>query len=222
MIDLHTHSLLSDGALIPSEHVRRLEVLGYSAVAITDHADSSNLDFLIPRIVNVAKELNESQSLMVIPGIEITHVPPKKIGDFVLRSRELGAELVIVHGETISEPVAPGTNRAGLESGADILAHPGLITYEESELAANNNILLEISSRAGHSLTNGHVVKMAELAGAKLILNSDAHTPNDFLTFEYAIKVVEGAGLSSDSFSKLLSNARSLIKRKGFLLMLLN
>ena len=43
MIDLHTHSLFSDGALVPSEHVRRVEVLGYEAIAITDHADDSNI-----------------------------------------------------------------------------------------------------------------------------------------------------------------------------------
>ena len=54
MIDLHTHTFFSDGELVPAEHLRRVEVLGYEAVAITDHADSSNLDFIsalvIPRI----------------------------------------------------------------------------------------------------------------------------------------------------------------------------
>ncbi len=53
MIDLHTHSIFSDGELVPAEHLRRVESLGYEAVAITDHADSSNLDFIIPRIVKI-------------------------------------------------------------------------------------------------------------------------------------------------------------------------
>ncbi|MBK5100108.1 MAG: histidinol phosphate phosphatase domain-containing protein, partial [Desulfobacteraceae bacterium] len=87
MIDLHTHSLFSDGELIPSELVRRAEAIGYRAVALTDHADSSNLDFIIPRIVKVAKELNEAQSVKVVPGVELTHVPPSLIGRLVVKAR---------------------------------------------------------------------------------------------------------------------------------------
>jgi len=216
MIDLHTHSLFSDGELIPSELVRRLEYLGYSAVAITDHNDSSTLDFIVPRIVRVAKDLNSSQSVKVIPGVELTHIPPKLIGSLVNKARELGAELIVIHGESIVEPVAPGTNRAGLEAGADILAHPGLITKEEVKLAAEKGIFLEISARAGHSFTNGHVARLANEVGASLVLNSDAHAPRDLITEDFACKVVEGAGLSSDSLSTLLSNARLLLKKIGY------
>lgn len=216
LIDLHTHSLFSDGELIPSELVRRLEFLGYSAVAITDHADSSSLDFVIPRMVQVAEDLNRSQSVRVVPGIELTHVPPDLIGSLVKKARKLGAKLVVIHGETIVEPVAPGTNRAGLHAGADIIAHPGLITIEEVRLAAEKEILLEISARAGHSFTNGHVARLACESGANLILNSDAHAPKDFMTQEFARSVVEGAGLPPDSLTKLLSNSRQLLEKSGY------
>jgi histidinol phosphatase-like PHP family hydrolase len=216
MIDLHTHTLFSDGVLIPAELVRRLESLGYSAVAITDHADSSLLDFTIPRIVKVAEELNQSQSVKVIPGIELTHIPPDLIARNVKKSRELGAKLVLIHGETIVEPVAPGTNRAGLDAGADMIAHPGLLTTEEVKLAAEKGIFLEISARAGHSFTNGHVARLANEVGTKLILNSDAHAPRDFMTEEFANKVVEGAGLPPNSLSALLSNARQLLEDIGY------
>jgi histidinol phosphatase-like PHP family hydrolase len=216
MIDLHTHTLFSDGVLIPAELVRRLEFLGYSAVAITDHADSSLLDFTIPRIVQVAEELNQSQSVKVIPGIELTHIPPDLIDRNVNKSRELGAKLVVIHGETIVEPVAPGTNRAGLEAAADMIAHPGLVSREEVKLAANRGIYLEISARAGHSFTNGHVARLANEVGAKLILNSDAHAPRDFMTEDFACKVVEGAGLQPDSLSTLLSNASQLLETIGY------
>lgn len=216
MIDLHTHSLFSDGVLVPSEHIRRFEVLNYSAVAITDHTDSSNLDFVIPRIVKVADDLNESQSVKVIPGVEITHVPPSLIGTLVKNARTLGAKLIVIHGETVVEPVAPGTNRAGIEAGADILAHPGLITEEDAALAKENGVLLEISARAGHSITNGHVAKIASKVGAGLILNSDAHSPRDFMTEVFAHKVVEGAGVSSVTLSSVLSNASLLLEKAGY------
>lgn len=216
MIDLHTHSFFSDGELIPSELVRRAEAIGYNAVAITDHADSSNLDHIVPRIVQVAMDLNRSQSVKVIPGVELTHVPPDLIAVLLKRSRELGAKIVVIHGETIVEPVAPGTNRAGLEAGADIIAHPGLLSRDEARMASEKGILLELTSRKGHSLANGHVVKLAAETGAKLLLNSDAHSPGDFLSEPFARKVVEGAGLSPGALSQLLANARSLLEKIGY------
>ena len=216
MIDLHTHSLFSDGELLPSELVRRVAALGYSAVAITDHGDGSNLDFIIPRIVQVSQELNGSQDVRVIPGVEITHAPPALMKSLVERSRALGAELVLIHGESTVEPVAPGTDRAGLEAGADIIAHPGLITIEEVKMAAERDIMLEISARGGHSLTNGHVARLAQDAGARLLLNSDAHAPRDLMTRDFAGKVAEGAGLPRDALATMLNNAEWLLERIGF------
>ncbi len=216
MIDLHTHSLFSDGELVPSELVRRMEVIGYEAVAITDHADSSNIDFIVPRLVSVSLDLNKIQRIKVIPGVELTHVPPSLIDTVSKRARELGALLVVVHGESIVEPVAPGSNRAGIEAGADILAHPGLITREDALLAAERGVFLEISGRSGHSFTNGHVVKVATDAGARLILNSDSHAPGDFMTREFASKVVQGAGLPEGSLEDLLANSRLLLRRIGY------
>lgn len=216
MIDLHTHSLFSDGELVPSELVRRSEYLGYSAIAITDHIDSSNIDLIIPRIVQVAKDLNRHQSVKVIPGAELTHVPPDLIGLLVKRARELGARVVIIHGETITEPVVEGTNRAGLEAGADILAHPGLLTPEDAGLAAEKGVYLEISARSGHSLTNGHVARLAQATGSRPILNSDAHAVSDLLSEDFARKIVEGAGLPSGSVSNILSNAQELLEKIGY------
>jgi len=215
MIDLHTHSLFSDGELIPSELVRRVEALGYEAVAITDHADSSTLDFIIPRVVQVAGDLNRTQAVRVIPGVELTHIPPIFLESLVRKARALGAKLVVVHGETIVEPVAPGTNSAALAAGVDILAHPGLLTREEAQTAAEKGIFLEISGRKGHSLTNGHVARLAVESGARLVVNSDSHSPGDFMPDVLARKVVQGAGLPASAFQDLLTNARSLLDRIG-------
>jgi putative hydrolase len=215
MIDLHTHSLFSDGELLPSELIRRFEEMGYSCVAITDHVDSSNLDFVVPRMVQVAKDLNPRQSVRVIPGVEITHVPPVLIESLVIKARELGAEIVLVHGETIVEPVPEGTNEAAILSGVDILAHPGLISREDVELAVEKGVCLEISSRQGHSLTNGHVARLAKDLGARLVLNSDAHCISDLMTRQFAHRVARGSGLGDDALDELLANSRNLVDRIG-------
>ena len=216
MIDLHTHSLLSDGELIPSELIRRFEVMGYSAVGVTDHADSSNLDFIITNIVKMAEELNGSQTVKVIPGIELTFVPPDLIADYIRTARGLGAKLVLVHGESIVEPVPAGTNMAAIKAGADILAHPGLISKEEVKLAAEREVFLELTSRQGHSLSNGHVARLAIDSGAKLVLNSDTHYIGDQMTENFANRIVEGAGLPSGSLKTLLSNSVQLLERIGY------
>ena len=211
MIDLHTHTFFSDGVLVPAEHLRRVEVLGYKAVAITDHADSSNMDFIIPRMIQAARDLNPFSKTRLLPGIELTHVPPALIGSMTRKARELGAQVVVVHGETIVEPVAPGTNMAAIEAGADILSHPGFLTEAEALLAAKNGVFLELSGRKGHSLTNGHVAKVALRAGARLVVNADAHTPGDFLSADMARMVALGAGLSEEEYKQLQANMNAFV-----------
>ena len=211
MIDLHTHSIFSDGVLIPSELVRRAEHVGLQGIGITDHGDLSNIDFIIPRIVSIAEELNRVLEIRVIPGIEITHVPPALFVDTVKKARSLGARIIIAHGETLAEPVAPGTNSAAIESDIDVLAHPGLITEEEVLKAKEKGILLEISARKGHSLANGHVAGLARKTGAKLVINSDAHEPGDLINATQAKNVVFGAGLTEKDFKEMQHNAVGLI-----------
>ena len=214
MIDLHTHSLFSDGVLVVSELVRRAEEMGYQKIGITDHADRSNLDLIIPRVVRATEEINRYNRIQAIAGIELTHVPPATIGYLAAEARELGAKLVVLHGETIVEPVLPGTNRAGLEADIDILAHPGLLTEEEAALAARRGILLEISGRKGHSFTNGHVARVAKAAGAELILNSDAHGPGDLLSREMREKIALGAGLEQRILQQMVRNGENLVRRR--------
>ena len=194
MIDLHTHTTFSDGELIPSELVRRAEVKGYTAIGITDHADYTNIEHIISCVSKV-KYLEGILDIRILPGVELTHVPPKRIAPLADLARKLGAEIVVVHGESPVEPVRPGTNRAALEAGVDILAHPGFITLEEAQMARENGVCLEITARSGHNITNGHVVQMAVQAGAKMVVNTDAHAPGDLIDSERAVQIAFGAGL---------------------------
>ena len=207
MFDCHCHSIFSDGELIPAELVRRVEAMGYSHVAITDHADPSNLDFIVPRMVEAAAALNGHYSTTLLPGIELTHCPPGLIASLARRARELGAVVVVCHGETVVEPVKSGTNRAALEADIDILAHPGFISDDDAELAAKKGIFLELSGGKGHCLTNGHVAAVARRYGARLIVNSDGHAPDDFMSKERALEVAKGAGLGENEVDMIFKTA---------------
>ncbi|MBI4825685.1 MAG: histidinol phosphate phosphatase domain-containing protein [Nitrospirae bacterium] len=213
MIDLHTHTLLSDGVLLPSELIQRAYSFGYRAIALTDHVDSSNMDFVIPRISAAVKDMAAHFNIKVLAGAEITHVPPAMIGRMVERARGLGAQIVIVHGETIVEPVIAGTNAAGIEAGADIISHPGLISIDDARKAKENGVALEITARKGHSLSNGHVARTASKAGAKLVINTDSHAPDDLITKGFAWKVLRSAGIDEEDIDKVFNNSEELIKK---------
>jgi len=194
--DLHTHTTLSDGEMLPIELIRRASVLGYRTVALTDHVDSGNISAVISAQVPL-KELAEAYGVALLAGVEITHVPPGHIARLAKQAKGKGADIVVVHGETVVEPVAPGTNLAACNCpDVDLLAHPGMITPEAAREAARKGIALEITSRAGHNRTNGHVALAARSAGCTLVVDSDAHGPGDLMDTRARELVARGAGLA--------------------------
>ena len=217
MYDFHTHTFLSDGVLSPIELIRRALANGYRVMAITDHVNVGNIELVVKTLVQDCKLASQRWDILALPGVEITHVPKEDIDMVAGDAKGWGAKVVVVHGETIVEPVEPGTNRAALLSPhVDILAHPGLIELEDAYLAAEKGIYLEISARRGHSLTNGHVTRIASLAGASTVLDSDAHEPQDLLTAELARSIALGAGLEEKAAHTLLwDNPKSLLQKLG-------
>ena len=214
MIDLHTHSFLSDGELLPEELVRRCEVQGYRGLVIADHVGISNVEVLVPQLVKLCRSLRGKGSVRVRPGAEITHVRPELVARAVRLARKAGAEIIVGHGETIVEPVLPGTNRALIEAGIDLLAHPGLITRADAKRAAEKGVALEISGRKGHSLANGHVLAMARTTGARMAYGSDGHAPGDYPTRAMAERVARGAGMTTAEVAALFANGEAIFGKR--------
>lgn len=213
--DFHTHSLYSDGDLLPSEIARRTNVLGNKLIAITDHADASNLEWIVGALRRASEGLSHLDDFELVPGVELTHVPPLSIPKLAREAKRLGAKIVVVHGETPVEPVKNGTNRSACNcSDVDILAHPGLVAEEDVLAAKENGVFLELSYRGGHCLGNGHVARLAMQLGASLLVNSDAHTVGDHLEPETSLLVARCAGLSeADAEKVVFRNPEELIKR---------
>ncbi|MDD1690984.1 MAG: histidinol phosphate phosphatase domain-containing protein [Methanoregula sp.] len=205
MYDLHTHSILSDGEMLPIELIRRMAVTGYTTVAITDHVDLSNAE----SVLSTLELVRESASLFgvkLLCGVEITHVPPTQIAPLAKAAKAAGADIVVVHGETPVEPVAEGTNHAACTCRyVNVLAHPGMVTLKDAKAAAKNSIALEITSRGGHNRTNGHVAHVAREAGCRMVVDSDAHAPHDILDERAKFIVAKGAGLTDAECKRVLS-----------------
>jgi histidinol phosphatase-like PHP family hydrolase len=215
MYNLHAHSLLSDGVLVPSEIAVRHAAIGYKAIAICDHADYSNIERVVNGILEFTGHWPKSAGIKVFPGIELTHLPLEQFKPLSEYARSRGIAVIIGHGETLVEPVIKGTNRAALEADIDILAHPGLITDEEAALAKHNGIFLEITSRQGHNSTNRHVVEKALKNGAKLIINMDSHLPEDLILPGQLIQVALAGGLTPPQIDKIYLEVEKFLAKKS-------
>jgi histidinol phosphatase-like PHP family hydrolase len=205
MYDLHTHSILSDGEMLPIELIRRMAVAGYTTVAVTDHVDLSNAGAVLSTLALV-RESAQLYGVRLLCGIEITHVPPAQIAGLARKAKTSGADIIVVHGETPVEPVAEGTNHAACACRqVNVLAHPGLITLKDARLAKENGVALEITSRGGHNRTNGHIVRIARETGCQLVVDSDAHAPHDILDKRAKFLVAKGAGLTDAECKEVIS-----------------
>jgi putative hydrolase len=213
VVDPHCHTLHSDGELIPAEFLRRAEVAGLGGVILTDHGDASNLECVLDALGKACASELEYGSIQCAVGVELTHVRPGAIAELVGRARALGARFVVVHGESPVEPVASGTNRAAIEAGCDMLAHPGLVTEEIATLAAKKNVLLEISGKPGHSLANGHVAAIARACGARVVYGGDCHRPGEIRTPEGIRFVLRCAGLNEVETEAAIQRGREALSR---------
>jgi len=214
MYNLHAHTFLSDGDLLPSEVAVRYQDKGYCVIAITDHADYSNIKQIAKAIVEFCKRWPKNSSIKVLPGIELTHLPPEQFKPLAALARKKGIKIIIAHGETCVEPVAKNTNHLALLADIDILAHPGLISDEDTQLAKNRGIFLEITSRNGHNQTNAHVIKQARKFGAKLILNNDSHSPEDIISPAELIQVGLDSGLTQNEIDKIYSDLKAFLTKR--------
>lgn len=215
MYSLHCHSLLSDGVLLPSEVAVRYASFGYKVIAITDHADYSNIDFVTHAILKFTEHWpKDSKIIKVLPGIELTHLPPEQFKPLAKYARKKGIKVIVGHGETLVEPVIKGTNRAALEADIDILAHPGLISDADVKLAKKKGIFLEVTTRKGHRDTNLHVVERALKFQAKLILDIDSHDPEDVVSLEELISIARQSGLSQKDIDKIYQDVKKFLAHK--------
>lgn len=212
--DFHTHSTLSDGELSPIELIRRAVVAGYRGMAVTDHAGLGQLDRFAHELRLDCELARAHWGIPVYPGVELTHVPAAAVAEAAKAAKHAGARIVIVHGETVAEPVEEGTNLAAVTCGyVDVLAHPGLMTPEIAELAARNGVFIELSAKLAHAVTNGHVARLARAAGTRMLVNSDNHVL-DFLSERRVREIALGAGLDEADIPAIaLDNPRALIDK---------
>lgn len=121
--DFCLHSSLSDGRSTPALMLAHAAALGLRAVALAEHADGVTLERVLADVQKVCAAYAALGDVIVVPAVELTGIPPACLAEEIQRARQLGARVVLVHGEGLGSGAAPGTNAAAIEGRADILAH---------------------------------------------------------------------------------------------------
>ncbi|MCA1031987.1 DNA polymerase/3'-5' exonuclease PolX [Bacillus timonensis] len=192
--DLHMHSTWSDGAFTIEEMVEACRSKGYRYIAITDHSQYLKVaNGLTPeRLLQQREEidrLNEKyDDITILAGVEMDILPDGTLDydDSVLA----GMDIVIasIHS-SFSQPREKIMTRlkAALENcHVDIIAHPTgrLIGRREGydvdielliQLAKETNTALELNANPNRLDLSAQYIKMAQDAGVKLVINTDAH-----------------------------------------------
>jgi putative hydrolase len=208
LIDLHSHSVLSDGTLPIEEMVAAADRHGYEAYAVTDHARGDDPHYLdiVSEVRRQVDQLRAETPMRLFAGVELTDFEPAEIAGAAESVRRFGAQVVVVHGECPTLEVPAGTDTAAVRCDeVDILAHPGLISERDADEATVRGIYLEISARQGHCWSNGHVYQTARKAGAFLLVDADAHEEAGLLSVPKVTALIRGAGASELSLNQIVN-----------------
>ncbi len=211
MMDFHVMLTIGGfgGGLDAASALRYAALAGLRFVGLVLPSDGSNF-FVLQTLSAEVRRLSLYANVEARTGVELRHVPPALLPSVVQEAREAGAEFVLVHGETLSDQVEPGTNFAAIEAGADILAHPGLLDEKAAAFAAERGVALEFVSAPRHALTNAHVAAMALQFGCMLVRGSSAGTVAEMTTRSFWPLIVKGADVFGKTDGK--SNLMELLK----------
>ena len=196
MIDLHTHSNISDGDLSPELLIREAAQRGLCAIALTDHDTINGLED--------AGRAAAAAGIRFIPGIEInislykTKLPEEVCGPGP------GGELHLL-GLGISRP-SPGFLKAIAELSRRREARNREILDKMHELSINASWEELVALSGGHSVGRPHfanllvqrkIVKDQEQAFARYLgIGKPLYVPKEGIEFEEAVALIrDSAGI---------------------------
>ena len=180
-IDLHTHSLCSDGAQTPADVVRTAKEAGLSAIALSDHDNIEG--------VQEAMDTGKALGVEVIPAVELsaqTDTELHILGYFVdIHNKKLQDAMLLalkVRDERQEE-----TCRKLNEQGFDI-------TMDEVRAAANGNPVLCRAHFAKVMVEKGYAESVKDAFNRYLSVGCYAYTNRQALTAQEAISLIREAG----------------------------
>ncbi len=202
--DLHTHTTWSDGAASIEEMVAAADAFGHEYLAVTDHATGPGMvggvgldDGALREQLPAIRAVDDESDIAVLAGVEanIDTEGAVSVGDDLL------AELDIVVASPHIALDGDGTERlvtAARHPEVDIVGHPtgrqlnkrsGMTVDVErlATVAAEHDTALEVNANPRRLDLRGSAVQTAIDAGARIVVDTDAHRPESFEYLRYGV-----------------------------------
>lgn len=187
-VDLHLHTLKSDGHDTLRSLAEAADAKGLDAIAITDHGPGHGSGVTEAQARETKKEallIQPNYRARILVGIEAEILPT---GEVLLESRD-GLDIVLAsfHGAPSEEVYYRAVLRAVTDPKVDVLAHHAWIaghfspitSYDDElvGLMAKHGVAIEINSK--HALPSWDFLQKCRDAGVKYTIGSDAHKAVD-------------------------------------------
>ena len=180
-IDLHTHSLKSDGAQPPAEVVRTAHAAGLAAMALTDH-DS---------VAGVQQALDEGARLgvEVIPGVELSAQSDTELHilGYFIDIRNPALQQAMAYALQVRDERQVETCRKLNEQGF-------AITMDELRAEAHGNPVLCRAHFAQIMVRKGYAASVRDAFDRYLSVGCYAYTNRQALTGPEAVSLIRQAG----------------------------
>jgi len=180
-IDLHTHSLKSDGAQTPAEVVRTAYAAGLSAIALSDHDN----------IEGVPEAMAEGQRLgiEVIPAVELSAQSDTEL--------HILGYFIDIHNKRLQDAMAYALevrNQRQEETCRKLNEQGFQITMDELRQEANGNSVLCRAHFAQIMVRKGYAASVQEAFSKYLSVGCYAYSNRQALTGPEAVSLIREAG----------------------------
>ena len=179
-IDLHTHSIYSDGSMTPEELVAHAAAKGLSAIALTDHDTVRGIPF--------ALVAGKEYGVEIVPGVEVStecHVQVHMLGFYVDTSNKPLLDAFAAMQEERKE-----NHKAYMKK----LNEMGFIMTEEDVRAVAPVGGIGRAHYAKVMMNKGYVESVAEAFRIYLGVGCPCYIKRNVMTPEEAIALIHGAG----------------------------
>ena len=180
-IDLHTHSLCSDGAQTPADVVRTAKEAGLSAIALSDHDNIEG--------VQEAMDAGKALGVEVIPAVELSAQSDTEL--------HILGYFVDIHNKKLQDAMAYAlqVRDERQEETCRKLNEQGFaITMEEARAEAHGNPVLCRAHFAQVMVRKGYAESVKDAFNKYLSVGCYAYSNRQALTAKEAISLIREAG----------------------------
>ena len=205
--DLHTHTDWSDGGATIEEMVAAAAERGHEYHAVTDHATGPGVvpgvgldDDALREQIAAVERVGADAPIAVFSGVEanVDAEGDLSVDDDVLAALDvvvaaphsgLGQDREAATERLVRAVEHPETDVLGHPTGRLLGDRPGLDPDVErvAEAAAAADTALEINANPRRLDLRGEAVRVAVAAGARVVVNTDAHVPGELRNARYGL-----------------------------------